>query len=199
MAIHKIIKSQGIYFITFTCFNWNPLIKITNGYDLIYKWFDILMKKSHSLCGFVIMPNHLHMLLHYSGGHQNLNTIIGNGKRFIGYDIINRLKDNKENKLLMKLESAVKVVDRNKGKKHELWQNSFDAKECRTEDFVLQKLNYIHNNPCSGKWKLADHPYHYEHSSAMFYLNKSKIIYPVTDYREFLFSNPWQDNTILSI
>jgi hypothetical protein len=33
----------------------------------------------------------------------------------------------------------------------------------------LQKLNYIHNNPVSGKWQLAETFLEYEHSSVCFY------------------------------
>ncbi|MFI5129647.1 MAG: hypothetical protein ACHQFX_06640 [Chitinophagales bacterium] len=74
-----------------------------------------------------------------------------------------------------------------KGQKHEVWIDSFDVKECRTEKFVLQKLNYIHNNPCAGKWKLADDPIHYPHSSASFYICGRQSVYVVKDYREFLY------------
>jgi hypothetical protein len=36
----KIPYSNGHFFITFTCYNWLPLIEQSNSYDLIYKWFD---------------------------------------------------------------------------------------------------------------------------------------------------------------
>ncbi|MDN3655631.1 hypothetical protein QWZ08_08340 [Ferruginibacter paludis] len=32
-----------------------------------------------------------------------------------------------------------------------------------------KKINYIHNNPVSGKWMLAKDFVEYEHSSASFY------------------------------
>jgi len=37
-----------------------------------------------------IMPNHLHMLLHYTGDGFSVNTLIGNGKRFAAYEIIKK-------------------------------------------------------------------------------------------------------------
>ena len=42
------------------------------------------------MAGYVIMPNHVHFLLYFTMQKQSLNTVIGNGKRFIGYEIINR-------------------------------------------------------------------------------------------------------------
>ncbi|HMT76034.1 MAG TPA: hypothetical protein PKA77_18310 [Chitinophagaceae bacterium] len=40
----------------------------------------------------------------------------------------------------------------------------------RTNGDMLQKLNYIHDNPCKGKWNLAAATVDYEHSSAKFYI-----------------------------
>ena len=82
-------------------------------------------------------------LLHYANTKQSLNTIIGNGKRFIGYDIVKRLEEKGEEVLLNQMKEAVIDKDRRRNKKHELWQGTFDVKECRTEKFILQKLNYI--------------------------------------------------------
>jgi REP element-mobilizing transposase RayT len=137
------------------------------------------------------MPNHLHLLLHYSAqSGKSLNAIISNGKRFLAYDIVKRLEDQREYDLLQRLSKDVGTTDRKRGKKHEIWINSFDVKHCRTESFILQKLNYIHNNPCAGRWKLAESPIEYPHSSALFYLNGKIKSYPVKDYRLFV---PYDD------
>ena len=52
----------GTYFITVTAHRWLPLFAITNGYDVVYNWFDTLRNSGHSILGYVIMPNHLHVL-----------------------------------------------------------------------------------------------------------------------------------------
>ncbi len=54
--------------------------------------------------------------------------------------------------------------------------------------FYLQKLSYIHNNPCSGIWKLAESPVDYIHSSAKYYATGEQGIYLISD-DEILFSN----------
>lgn len=185
MSIHTPVKKRGVYFITFTCFNWFSLIELTKGYDLVYNFFDVLKENKNDVLGYVIMPNHVHLLLHYTSTGQSLNTIIGNGKRFIGYDLVKRLEKNGEFVLLNQMKEAVTAKDRQRNKKHEVWQGTFDVKECRTEKFILQKLNYIHNNPCSGKWKLCDKPYQYPHSSARFY-DGDKRGYKVKDYLDVL-------------
>jgi REP element-mobilizing transposase RayT len=186
MSIHTVVTKPGIYFITFTCYQWLSLIGLTNSYDKVYKWFDVLTTKGHAINGYVIMPNHLHLLLYYAGLGSSLNKVVGNGKRFLGYDIINRLTDQDEEKILSRLSMAVTPAKKKKGYKHEVWEDSFDVKLCWTEKFIMQKLNYIHNNPCAGKWNLADSPIHYVHSSASFYISGKMNGYPVKDYRNYL-------------
>ena len=41
---------------------------------------------------YVIMPNHLHAIIHFRESGFDLNAIIANGKRFMAYEIIKRLK-----------------------------------------------------------------------------------------------------------
>ena len=193
MSVHKPVTEPGIYFLTFTCHQWLQLIELTKGYDLVYNWFNVLSSKGHSITGYVIMPNHLHLLFYFAGGNQSLNTHVGNGKRFMAYEIINRLTKQNEISLLNKLTLDVKTKDKSRGKLHEVWIDSFDVKECRTEKFILQKLHYIHNNPCTGKWKLADSSINYLHSSASFYISGKQGGYAVKDYREFISIGLWKE------
>jgi REP element-mobilizing transposase RayT len=187
MSVHTTIRNKGLYFITFTCYNWMDLIANVNGYDLVYQWFDLLTKQGHSVTGYVIMPNHIHLQLYFSG-IKILNSIIGNSKRFLAYEIIDRLRREKKFSVLQYLHDAVSDKDRLKGKLHEVWKNGFDVKSCRTEKFILQKLNYMHNNPCSGKWKLSEKPTSYEHSSSSFYDLGIKKYKHLKDYRDFLWT-----------
>ena len=53
---------------------------------------------------YVVMPNHLHVILHFHNESCNLNTIVANGKRFIAYEIINRLEQTGNTELLNRLE-----------------------------------------------------------------------------------------------
>ncbi len=88
-----IAEKDGIYFITFTCKNWLPLFELTESYDAVYKWFDYLKAKGHYITGYVILPNHLHVLIGFKALTQSINTVVSNGKRFIAYKIVKRLKE----------------------------------------------------------------------------------------------------------
>ena len=89
-------KTNSVYFINFTCHQWRNLFTITNTFDAVYKWFDSLYEKKIYVTGYVIMPNHVHVLLHFPQMPKSLNIIIGNAKRFMAYEIIKRLEANKE-------------------------------------------------------------------------------------------------------
>jgi len=180
----KIPFCEGIYFITFTCFRWLPLIELTRGHDFVYQWFDRLQSLGHFVCGYVIMPNHVHALLGFRKSRLSINSVIGNGKRYIGYQIIDQLERDKQFELLAKLETGVSNSDRKRGKLHKIWQSSFDWKECDSDKIINQKLDYIHTNPCTGKWNLARSPIDYLHSSAGFYLGEKQHGFTVTHYQE---------------
>ena len=119
--------------------------------------------------GYVIMPNHVHVLLYFSEMPKSLNIVIGNAKRFMAYEIIKRLEADKNVTLLEDLYHSVKKGERKKGQRHKVFADSFDSKECYSNEFVYQKLEYIHKNPVSKKWQLVNDFTDYTHSSAGFY------------------------------
>jgi REP element-mobilizing transposase RayT len=180
---------EGMFFIAFTCHKWMSLIAQTDSYDLIYHWFDYLQKQQHRIAGYVIMPNHVHVLIDFAASTKKINTIIGNGKRFIAYELVNRLEKAGEIAVLQQLEKAVLVKDKNNGKKHAIWQESFDWKYCETATFAYQKLFYMHHNPCTGKWKLAEDITKYEHSSARYYITGKHAEYEVVDVEQIIGEN----------
>ena len=185
MAVKRSIPyDSGVYFITFTCYNWIPLIDITNSYDLFYKWFDYLKQQGHFIVGYQIMPNHIHIIIAFRNTGKNINKIIGNCKRFLAYEVVDKLKEMGQTDLLKQLEQAVTASDKRRGKLHEVWEDSFDWKECNSWKMIVQKLDYIHNNPCIGKWKLVESPVEYVHSSAKYYLTGEQGRYAVTNYME---------------
>jgi REP element-mobilizing transposase RayT len=157
------------------------LFEITNLYDFIYNWFDILKQKNIKITGYVIMPNHMHFMIYIPEDSETINKIVANGKRFMAYEIVKRLKIN--NSLILKeLSSSVSEKEKLKGKLHNLFQPSFDAKALINESFVTQKLNYIHLNPVRGKWNLTDDFRNYLHSSAGFYESDNFEGYEITHY-----------------
>ena len=94
------------------------------------------------------------------------------------------MEKNNDTVILKQLESHVESKRKQNKKLHNVWELSFDWKGCRSNKFAWQKIDYMHNNPCTGKWQLANNPIEYIHSSAKFYLTGEQGIYPVTDFME---------------
>jgi hypothetical protein len=107
----------------------------------------------------------------------------------MSYGIVKRLKEKNEDEVLRHLAEQVNATDQKKGKLHEVFEPSFvpiaiGRKECRSNKFVEQKLNYIHTNPCRGVWNLVADECDYKHSSANFYATSEQGVYAVTNYKE---------------
>jgi REP element-mobilizing transposase RayT len=185
MVAKEIPDYHGLYFITFTCSRWLHLFEITQAYDSVYKWFNYLKNKSHYIIGYVIMPNHIHVLIAFRNTQgQSINAIIGNGKRFLSYEIVKKLKVQNENEILAQLASFVNPTEKLRGKLHEIFEPSFDWKECTANKFIEQKLNYMHENPCGWKWDLVKQSQDYKHSSAYYYATSNQGVYTVTKFTE---------------
>jgi hypothetical protein len=76
-------------------------------------------------------------------------------------------------------------AERIRKKKHRVFIPSSDIKLCYSDKFIIQKLEYIHANPLTGKWNLASIPVDYLHSSASYYeLNKENPFIKLTHYKE---------------
>ncbi|MBI4947617.1 MAG: hypothetical protein HY840_14600 [Bacteroidetes bacterium] len=57
-------EKHRIYYCTFTCYKWLNLFEITKLQDHIYALFDLMQQKyNNQILGYVIMPNHLHVLI----------------------------------------------------------------------------------------------------------------------------------------
>ena len=180
----NISNHNAVFFCTFTCYNWFHLFELTKFYDGIYNWFNILINKGNKIVGYVVMPNHVHFVIYFTMPDTTLNKIVGTGKRFMAYEIVERLKQQEQFILLETLAAGVNVHDRKNKKLHEIFKPSFDHKLCISYEFIEQKLVYIHHNPVAKHWKLVDDWRTYPHSSASFYetgIQKNTI---VTHYRE---------------
>lgn len=183
-ATHTGERDAPLWFVTFTCYEWINLFHLSNTYSVVYSWFEYLRENqiAHTIA-YVIMPNHVHAILNLSENNV-LNKVLSNGKRFMAYEIVSTLNKQNQVDLLFRLSSATTSVERKRGQKHKVFEPSFDAKEVLNEKFLYQKLDYIHNNPVSKKWMLAQSPVDYAHSSAAWYETGTGLHFKPTHYRD---------------
>ena len=132
------------------------------------------MKKEYEnkISAYVIMPNHIHLILKLSDFSPRLPNLINNSKRFLTYGIINLLKKDDRIDLLNFFSSHGNIK---KGAKHKVFKERYDSLAIQSRKFFLQKLNYIHNNPCQEKWQLVPKPALYPYSSASNYTHNKGL------------------------
>ena len=185
MSLHiEHTEHHEVYFCTLTCYKWLALFEESNAYPSVYRWFDFLKKDGCLVIGYVVMPNHLHVLLYPTHSGTSLSKLVGEGKRFMAYDIVQSLKKAGKQSLLATLRQGVVEKEKQKGKKHQVFRISFDARKCFDEEMIEQKLDYIHHNPASGKWNLVEDFATYAHSSAGFYERGMVGNFEVTHYKD---------------
>lgn len=197
MSTHTVHREVNeIYFCTITCYKWLPLFEEACAYNAVYNWFEHLRIDGCHVLAYVIMPNHLHCLLFPTHREKLLNRLVGEGKRFMAYSITGNLKKLGKYGLLKKLAEGVQRNEKKKGKKHQVFRLSFDARICFDEKMVEQKLEYIHDNPVSGKWNLSDDFVGYSHSSAAYYELGAENKF-VTHYKDIYDAgNPAQSHSV---
>jgi putative transposase len=178
----------GIYFCTFVCWDHLHLIARTNCYDAIYEKLLRWVDKGCAVNGFVIMPNHVHLLLYVPPG-LSVNDILANCKRWWAKVIIDRLTAAKDTFMLMRLQRDVDTHRYAKGQWFRVWQPSSDIKLCFSKAMVIQKLDYIHRNPLQEQWELVDAPEDHPHSSACSYPSKGTPPIPVTHWESSFVSH----------
>ena len=65
------------------------------------------------------MPGHLHGIIAFRNRGKSLNSIIGNGKRFLAYDLVAALKQKQETTILNQLNESVRLIMKTHSRKYE--------------------------------------------------------------------------------
>lgn len=110
------------------------------------------------LIGYVIMPDHVHLILNPLG--CDISLIMRKLKGKSAKLILDHLR--RQNKPLNSLE--LNIQDRN----HAVWQKEFSSIDLTSLKFIRQKLGYIHMNPVRAGF--CDHPAKWRWSSYHAYL-----------------------------
>ena len=156
------MENGKIYFFTASILKWKPIL-FGSGLKLIIldSLKFLFLEKAIKIYGFVIMPNHIHLILMPLGNKKFKNVQLS-FMRFTSQKIKFYLQD----RLLERLDNF--LVNK-KDRKYQIWQRNALATELYSRKIIEQKLDYIHSNPFQGKWMLAESPLDYPWSSFYFY------------------------------
>jgi REP element-mobilizing transposase RayT len=131
---------------------------------------------------FVVMPNHVHLIVRFLGDHV-LSDVLREFKKHTSKQIIRLHQAENDQAMLEFLERMAQDI---KDQRYKVWEDGYDARDLFTSNFLRQKMEYVHNNPCQPHWRLVEHPEEYAWSSARFYLLSSPAIIAVDDVRELM-------------
>ena len=129
------------------------------------------------LLGYVIMPNHVHLIILFTGSVR-LSGYMRDVKKYSSVLIRDFLLVSHPNE-------SYKINFIHREQLHKIWQDGFHRKEIFTTGFLQQKLNYIHMNPLQEHWKLVDVPEAYKYSSANYYHTDHQEYEVVSHFGEF--------------
>jgi putative transposase len=151
-----------IHYLTFSCYKKLWLFKSPTLYSsFLENLVRAKQRRSFDLHGYVVMPNHVHMLI-YPHQDESISAILTAVKRPFSFSALNYLQNR-----VPEIHEELRV---NKGAREvrRFWQagGGYDRNIYRDETFA-KTLEYIHFNPV--RKGLVESPADWRWSSARFY------------------------------
>jgi len=170
-----IIRDQEkVHFITATVVDWVDVFTRKSYKDVFIESLEFcIQKKGMILYGYVIMSNHIHLIVQSDNG--KLSDLLRDFKKFTASSILEKIQSEPESRrewMLERFKKATKTHNRNKN--YQFWQYGNHAEEIYSVKFMRSKLDYIHLNPV--KTDVVENMEHYMYSSARNYINKEGIL-----------------------
>lgn len=172
-------KNSDIYFFTATNLNWLKLLEEDEHKHIIINSLRFLSENGRAkILAFVIMPNHIHLIWQIVAPHKKEDV----QRDFLKYTA-QQIKFN-----LVKMDSKLldDIVVNAKDRIYQLWERNAFWFELDNDTTLLQKLNYIHNNPLQEKWQFAENAENYLFSSAAFYHSNNNKFNFLVHYNEIM-------------
>src|ERR1700730_11140357 len=161
---NKLIRRYGrghLHFITFTCYRRLPLLRSVRARNIFVQILDEVRDLyGFSLVGYVVMPEHIHLLLSEPPKATPSLAI-----QVLKQRVSRRLRPKKRaltGQWKLNLEGSHYSLQH-------FWQRRFYDFNVWSLKKRMEKLHYMHMNPL--KRKLVDHPNAWPWSSFSFYAN----------------------------
>ena len=152
------------YFYTDSINNFRHLLADDNlKLIIINSWKYLVENKFIEIYGYVIMPNHIHLIW---------NILKMNGKESPAGSFAKYTAHQFRKYLLQTNPTLLEQYQSDKTDRSiQFWKRDPLAIPLTSEVNLIQKLEYIHQNPIREKWLLCQHPEEYKWSSAKFYVS----------------------------
>jgi REP element-mobilizing transposase RayT len=149
-------------FFTSTILEWKHLLADDKMKDIIISSLQFLVNDRRVIIyGFVIMPNHIHLIWQIQDAFEKAKV----QQSFLKYTAQQMKFTLAKTDAGELAKYKVKASDR----EYQFWERNPLSIDLWSRPIFLQKLNYMHNNPSQPYWKLCQYPEEYRYSSAKFY------------------------------
>ena len=170
---YKFYNPDGLYFVTFTTVEWIDVFTRKSYKDILVESLEYCQnKKGLKIHGWIIMTNHLHLIISRQGKYE-LSDIIRDFKKYTSGKILKLIQKEYESRKEWMLQIFRTAGKRNSNNKnYQFWKQDNHPEELITNKFMDQKLDYLHENAVNeGIVDLAEN---YLYSSARDYLPARK-------------------------
>ena len=169
------IRDQTLpHFITATVVDWVDVFTRKNYRDIVIECLDFCIReKGMVLYGYVIMSNHIHMVVQSNNGE--LSNLIRDFKKFTATKILEKIQSEPESRrewILERFKLAAESHTRNKN--YQFWKYGNHPEEIYSNTFMWSKLDYIHLNPVRAG--IVEKASHYIYSSASNYVSDNGLL-----------------------
>jgi len=168
---------HGIEFFTATCLNWQPLLHNEERKDILMNSLKFMVDDGRIwLYGFVLMPNHIHLMWRRRELWVKKSTE-QNFLKFTAQQIKFKMLDAGS-------EELENYRSTQYDREYHFWERRPFKATMYNRKVARQKIDYMHNNPV--KANLCRFPEEYKYSSARFYmLNRSEWGF-ITHYEDHM-------------
>jgi putative transposase len=171
-----LIRDQhGVYFMTLTVVGWIDVFSRRVYKDMLIQSLKYCQaNKGLNLHAYVIMSNHVHLVVSVNEGH-NLSDFVRDFKKFTAKSVIDYIQTGAESRAEWMLHQFKYYASRHtRNEVHQIWTHENHVVELFSPAFTKQKIDYIHDNPVRAGYVYDAADYIY--SSASNYVEAESII-----------------------
>ncbi len=166
---YKVYEPTHPHFITLTVLHWIPLFTNTKSVDILLESFRYLQQNDNlKIYSYVILENHLHLV----ASSNDIVKTIKKFKSFTAKKLLELLQKENIKTILEQLAFYKKA--HKKTTTYQVWQEGMQPKLIQDEKTMIQKIEYIHNNPVKRGY--VDSAEDWRYSSARDYVDKKGLL-----------------------
>lgn len=172
---YRFDNAEGVYFVTSAVVEWVDAFTRHQYCDIVVNSLKYCIEhKGLVLHAWVIMPNHIHLIISRRGA-ASFSDIMRDFKKFTSAEIAKEMQvvtESRKDWMMWLFKSAGEKNTQNN--QFQFWQQQNHPIELTSTAFTLQKLDYVHNNPVRAK--IVDAAAHYVYSSAKNYYGEEGLL-----------------------